>query len=241
MEQKQELPLKHKPLGIKAYGSIPHIHGSRLGPGDHTCSQGQSDICRYGKESKTVWIQTKLDGSCCAVAMTDEGQLLALSRAGYLARTSNYELHHIFADWVERYEARFRAVLTPGSRLVGEWLGQAHGTKYNLGGDDPFIPFDFMIGHNRMPIGLFYDSIGHCFELPDLAKGAREPEQAMEDLYHFGAEEPEGIIYRVESKKLGLTHTDFIAKWVQPNKVDGKYLKGEPIWNWTPEDEVGMA
>ena len=25
----------HKPLGRKAYGSIPHLPGSRLGPGDH--------------------------------------------------------------------------------------------------------------------------------------------------------------------------------------------------------------
>jgi hypothetical protein len=27
---------------------------------------------------------------------------------------------------------------------------------------------------------------------------------------------------------------DFLAKYVRPDKVDGKYLGGEPIWMWRP-------
>lgn len=30
---------------IKKYGNIPHLPGSRVGPGDHHCHQGQADIC----------------------------------------------------------------------------------------------------------------------------------------------------------------------------------------------------
>ena len=37
-----------KPLGRKAYGSIPHLSGSRLGPGDYHCHKGQEDICFKG-------------------------------------------------------------------------------------------------------------------------------------------------------------------------------------------------
>lgn len=33
-----------KPLGIKAYGSIPHLPGSRLGAGDHHLAIGQALI-----------------------------------------------------------------------------------------------------------------------------------------------------------------------------------------------------
>ena len=34
----------YKPLGGKAYGSIPHLIGSRVGPGDHHCHEGQARI-----------------------------------------------------------------------------------------------------------------------------------------------------------------------------------------------------
>src|SRR4051812_45187727 len=34
----------HKPLGSKGYGSICHLPGSRLGPGDHKLNPGQARI-----------------------------------------------------------------------------------------------------------------------------------------------------------------------------------------------------
>lgn len=34
-----------KPLGRRAYGSIGHLPGSRLGPGDHHVPEGQGRIC----------------------------------------------------------------------------------------------------------------------------------------------------------------------------------------------------
>lgn len=36
--------LPTKPLGHKAYGSIPHLPTSRLGPGDHHVTEGQARI-----------------------------------------------------------------------------------------------------------------------------------------------------------------------------------------------------
>jgi len=34
----------NKPLNQKAYGSIPHLPGSRLGPGDYSIGEGQARI-----------------------------------------------------------------------------------------------------------------------------------------------------------------------------------------------------
>jgi hypothetical protein len=55
---------------------------------------------------------------------------------------------------------------------------------------------------------------------------------------HGCLEAPEGAVWRVERKG----KFDFMAKWVDPTKVDGKYLPElhsseyiEPIWNWCPE------
>jgi len=33
-----------KPLGGKSYGHIAHLPGSRMGPGDHKCHEGQKRI-----------------------------------------------------------------------------------------------------------------------------------------------------------------------------------------------------
>jgi len=40
--------LPRKPLGIKSYGSIPHLPGSRIGIGDHKCHEGQERIATKG-------------------------------------------------------------------------------------------------------------------------------------------------------------------------------------------------
>ena len=53
---------------------------------------------------------------------------------------------------------------------------------------------------------------------------------------NHGALDPvEGAVYRVEYRG----EYDFLAKWVNPTKEDGKFLTditGHPeIWHWTPE------
>lgn len=221
-----------KPLGRKAYGSISHVHGSRLGPGDHHVHEGQSLLCTVkAPRDKTVWVQTKLDGSCVSAALLDDGSLVALGRAGYLAESSTYEMHYMWAQWVATNERRFRTVLKPGERLVGEWLAQAHGTKYDLRCLEPFVAFDIMRADKRLIVDEMYDRVARQFATPNRVRGPAKPEEAMEWLDSYGAEEPEGVVYRVEGRK----GVDFLAKWVRPDKIDGKYLlDGDPVWNWRP-------
>ena len=139
-----------KPLGQKAYGSIPHLPYSRLGVGDHSCDLGQANIAlKQTRDRKDlVIVQEKLDGSNCTVTKIN-GQIIALGRSGYIAETSPYEQHKYFAKWVEREEKRFNKLLNEGERVCGEWLLQAHGTRYKLK-HEPFIPFDIMVKHDRM-------------------------------------------------------------------------------------------
>ena len=233
-----------KPLGRKAYGSIGHLPSSRLGPGDHKVTDGQARICtEKARDSRDkIIVQEKLDGSCVAVALID-GILLPLVRSGYPAVSSKYEQHHLFHDWVFANESSFRDCLKDGERIVGEWLAQAHGTIYNLGYYSsrilpPFVAFDLMIGSVRMPFCDFKDRIGSRFYIPQvLGEGPMTIERMKlvlgEKGYH-GAEAAEGAVWRVERDG----KVDFLAKWVKPDKIDGKYLpevsKQSAVWNWRP-------
>jgi hypothetical protein len=224
-----------KPLGRKAYGSIGHLPGSRLGPADHHVHDGQAAICLTGRDSKgrtrEVFVQTKLDGSCCAAARLDDGTLVALGRAGYLADSSPYAQHHLFADWVRDNAGRF-SFLEPGERCVGEWLALAHGTIYNLDGLPPFVAFDIMRGSDRVPLCEFLDRVGPGLSAPDTIDGPATPEEAMGRLWDYGAEGGhEGVVYRVERNG----RVEFLAKFVRSDKVDGLYLDTER-WNWRPEE-----
>ena len=92
-------------------------------------------------------VQEKLDGSNVSAAKVN-GEIVALTRAGYLASTSPYLQHHLFGIWVKKNEQRFYEVLQEGERLVGEWLAMAAGTRYNLP-HEPFVAFDLMAGSER--------------------------------------------------------------------------------------------
>lgn len=226
----------NKPLGHRSYGSIPHLPGSRLGPGDYHISEGQARIATEKTRDKhdVVIIQEKLDGSNVGVCKVN-GAILAITRAGYLATTSQYHQHHVFAKWVEQSRLRFDKVLQEGQRLCGEWLAQAHGTRYNLP-HEPFVAFDLMRGSERATWDEFLNTAGMYFDFPQLvAREAKIPEKALEllDPNCHGAIDPiEGLIYRVERKG----KVDFLTKYVRHDKQDGKYLPehngtGEPIWN----------
>lgn len=214
-----------KPLGIKAYGSIPHLPGSRMGPGDHHCHQGQADIC-FGINRKQKWdiqVEEKLDGSNVAVALL-KGEIIPLTRAGYVANTSPYEQHQAFYDWAKFNELRFRRVLNEGERVCGEWLWLAHGTRYILP-HEPFVAFDVMTGHDRLNFRDRDARLGYHFSLPSVISiGPVTIEEAMERMGEFGrhgAIDPvEGAIWRVEYKG----KVEFLAKYVRPSKTDGFYL-----------------
>ena len=238
-----------KPLGMKAYGSIPHLPGSRVGPGDHACPMGQARICteKPRNEFDVITVTEKLDGSCCAVAL-QEGKILPLVRAGYLATTSPYQQHHYFAQWVYANEDRFRASLREGERLVGEWLAQAHGTRYKIGpDDDPFVVFDVMVGHRRLPWHvLVFKACRGDFQMPQLLSygppfSIAAAQKAIQVSGHGAIDPVEGAVWRVETKRSRDQpyYVDFLAKWVRPDKEDGCYLpevSGQPaIWNWQPD------
>ncbi|MBM2811252.1 MAG: hypothetical protein HW416_2011 [Chloroflexi bacterium] len=230
-----------KPLGSKAYGSIPHLPGSRLGPGDHHCHEGQAIICtqRARDRHDRVIVQEKLDGSCVAVAKVG-GRILALTRAGYEAHTSPWEQHQLFEAWVwqEAYE-RLEGALYEGERLCGEWLAQAHGTRYELP-HPPFVPFDLMVRDTRLPFGEFAERMAAAgFVTPRLIHdgGPFAVDDALARLEpsgHGALDPVEGAVWRVERRG----QVDFLAKFVRADKVDGVYLPevsgAEAVWNWRP-------
>ncbi len=237
-----------KPLGHKNYGHIPHLPGSRMGKGDHKCHEGQKRIACYKLRDKydRVIVQEKLDGSNVGVALLNN-VILPITRAGYLANTSPYKQHHEFNAWVYENESRFRAVLSEGERLCGEWLLIAHGTMYNLP-HEPFVIFDLMKKHER----TLYDELKERmsqgnFITPHVISdnGPVSIEEAMKKLGEFGfhgaEEQVEGAVWRVErdvliNKSLGniggrKTVADFVVKYVRPDKIDGKYLESDIIYN----------
>jgi hypothetical protein len=148
------------------------------------------------------------------------------------------------------------ALLNDGERVVGEWLAMAHGTRYDLTNLEPFVAFDIMRGHERVLYDEFNHRIyGRFYKVPLLMyidKYSYSPQAfinlAMAFLGKHGKygaiDEAEGAVWRVEynrptgekgeSKKELL----FLAKYVRPDKIDGKYfteITGEdPVWNWRP-------
>lgn len=239
--------MNRKPLGHKAYGSIPHLPNSRLGPKDYSIHEGQARILTEKTRDRhdVVIVQEKLDGSNVAVANVG-GQILALTRAGYVATTSKFEQHHLFAHWVREREAVFREIIGPGDRVSGEWLAQAHGTRYeNLGDEDVFVAFDLFEGRERLPLTTFLTEVsGRLAIAPVIAfvNRAVPLDEALKELGErgrFGALDPvEGVVYRCERQG----KVEFLAKWVRPDKVDGHYLPEvsgrEAVWNWRPAREA---
>ena len=232
-----------KPLGRKAYGSIGHLPNSRLGPGDHSVSEGQALICTKKARDKhdLIIIQEKLDGSCCAVARIDN-LLVPLGRAGWTAVSSPHFQHRLFDSWVMENSDRF-SWLREGERVVGEWLALAHSTRYKLW-HEPFVPFDIMrIDKPYDKRALFNEFseriVATCLVTPFVVSvgGPMAAEfalkSAQERNYHGAIDPIEGVVYRVERQG----RVDFLAKFVRADKVDGKYFAetyGKDVWNWQP-------
>jgi hypothetical protein len=239
-----------KPLGIKNYGSIAHLPNSRMGEGDHKCHEGQARIATIKTRDKhdRIIVQEKLDGSNVGVALIN-GVLCPLGRSGYLAADSPYEQHWRFAQWVFSQQDRFLAVLQEGDRLCGEWLLQAHGTRYDLP-HEPFVAFDLMRGSKRTTYAEFSERVSKVdFVLPRLlhegsAFGVDAAIDAIALSGHGALDTVEGAVWRVERNELidpgkgGERRwvVDYLVKYVRPDKVDGCYLPGingntEILWN----------
>lgn len=229
-----------KPLGHKAYGSIPHLPGSKRGPGDHGLEERQA-VLLTEKASRdwTIVVQEKLDGSCMSVAKIN-GEIVALGRAGFVAESSPYEHLRLFAPWVAARRDRFDALLEEGERVVGEWLLLATALRYFvIRPDDLFHAFDIMRLHDRA--------------LPDVVKSrCREAQIATVPMLHSGSpmppeqawllacntrerqqiqceDWPEGVVYRA----IRNGRVSFIAKWVRSNFEAGRYLD-HAVYNFPP-------
>ena len=170
-----------------------------------------------------IIVQEKLDGSNCSIARVD-GKIIALTRAGYEAYTSQYEQHLRFDYWVLDNRKRFE-FLKEGERLVGEWMYQACGTIYDLP-HEPFVAFDIMTKHNRtcyhdfllrvLPYGFTVPKLVHI----GAALSLKQAIKGIETSGHGAIDPVEGVVYRCERDN----KVSFLAKWVRPDKQDGKYL-----------------
>lgn len=229
-----------KPLGGKAYGSIPHLPGSKFGNRDDKGIDIKTAnyFLRNPGKKNLILVTEKLDGTCVSVAKID-GEIIPLIRAGYKAETSRWVQHHLFAQWVCENKGKFE-YLKNNERICGEWLAMAHGTIYDLDGRDPFVPFDLFSGLTRKP---YQDLIDYCDDnglsyAPLLYYGYEhgcDIETALKHLgdhgYYGAVDIAEGCVWRWERSNgiIGM------AKYVRPEKEIGKYLEGvtgnDPIWN----------
>lgn len=231
-----------KPLKKRAYGSIPHIPESQLGPGDHHIDEGCFRIMTQRLRSSRDWVccEEKLDGTCVAVVRIGS-EIVPLIRAGYRCVDSPHEQHHLFDSWVRQPEnmRRFSRLLNDGERLCGEWLAQACGTKYELQ-HEPFVAFDLMRGDERALRSEFWSRVlAYEFVTPRVLDSGGPicwPDMlANLCTSGHGAEgRPEGCVFRLENG----SKVEWLAKWVRPGHVVGRYLPEisgfDPVWNWRP-------
>ena len=216
-----------KPLNKKNYGSIPHLLGSKLGGTDKYIHEGQHKILTEKTRDKHdfVIVTEKYDGSNVGIARIN-GKILALTRSSYLAETSPYKQHHVFAKWVAKNKKRFKFI-RDGERLVGEWLLQVHSLKYDIL-DEPLVLFDYFdINNKRYSYREFALTFMNDFQLPRIIHcdySAISIEKAMDILSHSDCrimtDSPEGVVYRIERKR---EEFDFMAKYVRPDFEPGKY------------------
>lgn len=239
-----------KPLGSRNYGHIPHLPGSRMGPADRKCDEGMKRIATEKARDRHdfIIVQEKLDGSNVGIARID-GKILPITRAGYLANASPFTQHQLFAQWVDRQQNRFLAVLKDGERLCGEWLALAHATRYKLP-HEPLVVFDLMRGTERATLAQLSERLqNYEFVLPRLLHAGNPFSieaalKAIEVSGHGAIDLVEGAVWRVERNELiapgksseRVWKVDFLVKYVRPEKADGIYLpelsRKEPVWNW---------
>lgn len=238
-----------KPLKAKAYGSIGHLPNSRMGPADHHVHEGQALICTVKpRKGDRIIVSEKLDGSCMSVAKIN-GELVPLTRAGYRATDVLFEHLRAFVPYVEQHLDQFATLLNEGERVVGEWIPMAHGTIYDPRHlmFSPFVAFDIFREGKRILWDEFNQRIGEvemrrAFRIHDgpepctvgfALQSLRVPDEDLASHgygYHGALEDVEGAVWRVEREG----RVDFLAKYVRPEKIDGKYfpdISGQPpIW-----------
>ncbi len=220
-----------KPLGGKAYGSIPHLDGSRRDESDKKLTPGQQAILTKKPRDKhdLIIVQEKLDGACVSVAKID-GELMAIGRKGYLCVSSPYKHMVMFQDWMSQHYLEFDSLLIDGERIVGEWLAKTHGIRYET--TSPFVAFDVIRDGQRILYSEFRERLDDA-TFPIACPIKIGGPLAIADIPTYsrhGGEYSEGVVYRVERKG----KVDFMGKWVDPRHKSGEFMEDETMWNWLP-------
>ena len=223
--------MNNKPLNRKSYGSIAHLSNSKLNQqADKKIETGQElMLTKKVRDWKDlIIIQEKVDGSNICFAKIDN-KIVALTKAGYEAKTSPYQFHHKIDDWLSDNYFQFHYLLNNDERICGEWMTKVHSLKYNLP-HGPFIAFDIIDKNNKRILYLDFikrtNSVNittaglvHIGQPLDVMRAMKK----MSKGYHGCLETPEGLVYRVEREG----RVDFLAKYVRPGKIDGLYIKDE--------------
>lgn len=238
-------PRSTKPLGRKGYGSTPHLVGSRVGPSD---SHAEPSLCaiftrKIRNRHDRIIVTEKLDGANMLAAKHD-GNIIAISRAGYLAADTKWPMQKMFGRYVDDRRRVYASLLLEGERLGGEWLLQAHGTRYEiLDPRDLFVGFSIIGPRGRIPHDEFTRRMGD-HGLPTAHVISDGPALSQEDAvsllgdngFHRSIDPVEGAVWVLETRG----EFNAIAKHVIPTKIDGKYLplvsNGPNLWNYTGED-----
>ena len=218
-----------KVLGFKNYGSTPHLLNSRLGKHDKYITQGQHDIIfKKPRKGDLFLVTEKYDGTNAGVARVN-GQLVALTRSGYLAKESEYEHYRIFAEWVQKYNHLFKG-LPEGYRVIGEWMSKRISLLYTIHGEHAlFVAYDGFNASNKRceyissfsgvlarGIAKGNEALNHdelCFRLFNVPRN---------QIYTF---KPEGYVVKVFRNGV----FDYQAKWVRDDFEAGLFLEDSKV------------
>lgn len=223
-----------KPLGRKNYGSIPHLLGSKLGKTDKYVHEGMHRILTEKTRDKHdfITVTEKYDGSNVGIAKLNN-KIIALTRSGYLAKTSPFKQHYYFSEWVEKNKKRFDFI-NEKERLAGEWLLQIHSTEYEIK-KEPFVVFDYFTKENQR---ILYAELIQITNIPEIliprilfsGNTAISINLCMNELLNkychsiiAKKNKPEGIVYRIERKR----KFDFMAKYIHNDFKPGIFMDQE--------------
>lgn len=141
-----------------------------------------------------------------------------------------------------RNQSRLLAVLKDGERLCGEWLMQAHGTRYELK-HEPFVAFDLMRGAERAIYEELLTRVAAAdFVTPHLVHrgGPLGVEEVMRRLgtygFHGALDPAEGAVWRVERNDLIRPNAGERRLRVDFLRIVGRILKK----SLAPEDALGV-
>jgi len=228
---------------MKVYNSILHLAGSNRGE-DAMADRWLSSLATGDRIQKKcrIYVSEKVDGSCTGVFRHGD-ELVARTRSGGLASEAGPLQLRLFAQWVALNRRRFLSVLQDGERIVGEWLLQAHGTRYAFK-HEPYVVHDIFDsrGNTPLPYPLLKERIlPGGFLMPKLLfSGERgisieEADRLLGTHGFFGAiDEAEGMVWRIERHKL----PPLMVKYVRPGFTAGRFMfaldrpqRPEPYWN----------